>query len=133
MVFTIENPTSNQTADLVTNLPLFCTPEQIIWVSKIEITPYKLIEIFMNEIRDEEKYINNKIFRENLWYQDPPFLVKDLFKVNNIGNIQIENQIIYSINELGNSVIRKEIPKNKNTNEIISIVEKSLNLIYKKI
>ena len=35
--------------------------------------------------------------------------------------------MIYSVNELGNAVIRKEISENENPNKIFSIVEKNLN------
>ena len=63
MVFTTENSISDPIADPVTNPPVFCTPDQVISMSEIELTAYKLNEIFVNEIRDEEKYINNKIFR----------------------------------------------------------------------
>ena len=35
--------------------------------------------------------------------------------------------MIYSVNELRNAVIRKEIPENENPNKIFSIVEKNLN------
>ena len=64
MVFTTENSISDLTADPITNPAVFCTPDQVISMSEIELTAYKLNEIFINEFRDEEeKYINNKIFR----------------------------------------------------------------------
>ena len=42
------------------------------------------------------------------------FLVKDLIKANQTKNNVIVNQTVDSNNELRNSIIKKEIPKNEN-------------------
>ena len=39
-------------------------------------------------------------------------LTKDLLKANQVKNNQIVNQTIDSINELRNTIIKKEIPEN---------------------
>ena len=39
-------------------------------------------KIFINEIINEKKDINNEIFAEYFGYQNPSFLAKDLFNVN---------------------------------------------------
>ena len=53
-------------------------------------------------------------------------MIKDLIKVNQTKDNEIVNQTIESINELRNSIIKNEIPKNENPNKIIYIVEKTL-------
>ena len=63
-----------------------------------KLTPVPLI--FLDEV------MNNDIFREYLGYENRWFLGKDLLKVNWVKNNQIKNQVIYSINELKNAVIR---------------------------
>ena len=72
------------------------------------------------------KKINTEVFNEYFGYQNPSFLIKDLIKVNQTKDNEIVNQTIESINELRNSIIKNEIPKNKNPNKIIYIVEKTL-------
>ena len=49
----------------------------------------KLREEFLNKIKNEEKNINEQIFREYFNYQSQSFLVKDLHEGN-----QNENDII---------------------------------------
>ena len=71
------------------------------------------MKIFLDEIRNEEKYINNEIFREYFGYQNLSFLAKDLIKVNKAKNNQIKNQAIYSMHELRNAVTRKKFLKIK--------------------
>ena len=81
---------------------------------------------FINEVINDEKDINNKIFNEYFGYQNPSFLAKDLIKTNQSKNKQIVKKTIDSINDLKNSNIRKEIPVNENPNKIIGFVEKIL-------
>ena len=47
-------------------------------ISKIELSPFKLNKNFVDEIRNEEKYINDEIFREYFEYRNKSFLAKDL-------------------------------------------------------
>ena len=76
-------------------------------ISKQEIFPFKLREIFVNEIRNDEENINNEIFKEYFWHQYPSFLVKNLLTVSQVRNNQTANKAVHSMNELRNAVIRK--------------------------
>ena len=91
-----------------------------------------LNEYFVNKIKNDEKNINTEVFNEYFGYQNPSFLAEDLFKANQVKNNQIVDQTIDSINELRNSIVKKEIPENENLNKIIDIVEKSLSLTTNK-
>ena len=53
-----------------------------------------------------------KIWR-TFWVSESIILSKK-FNSNQIKNIQIVNEAIYSTNELTNVVVKKEIPQNKN-------------------
>ena len=76
-------------------------------ISKQEIFPFKLHEIFVNEIRNDEENINNEIFKEYFWHQYPSFLVKNLLIASQVKNNQTANKAVHSMNELRNAVIRK--------------------------
>ena len=91
-----------------------------------------LNEYFVNKIKNDEKNRNTEVFNEYFGYQNPSFLAEDLFKANQVKNNQIVDQTIDSINELRNSIVKKEIPENENLNKIIDIVEKSLSLTTNK-
>ena len=73
-----------------------------------------------------KKVINSEIFNEYFGYQNPSFLTKDLMKTDQSKNKQILKQTIDSINDLRNSIIKKEIPANENPNKMIDIVEEIL-------
>ena len=47
-------------------------------ISKIELSPFKLNKNFVDQIRNEEKYINDERFREYFGYRNKSFLAKDL-------------------------------------------------------
>ena len=70
---------------------------------------------------------NSEILLKYFGYQNTSFLAKDLFEANQVKNSQILNQAIYSINELRNAVIKKEIPENESPNKIIDIVKKIID------
>ena len=91
-----------------------------------------LNEYSVNKIKNDEKNINTEVFNEYFGYQNPSFLAEDLFKANQVKNDQIVDQTIDSINELRNSIVKKEIPENENLNKITDIVEKSLSLTTNK-
>ena len=77
---------------------------------------------FIDEIRNvKKKKKNSEIFIKYFGCQNPSFLAEDLFNDNQDRNIQIVNQTINSINELKNSIIKKEISENENRNKIIDI------------
>ena len=92
----------------------------------IEASPFKLIKT-VAEIRNDKENINSGIFREYFRYHNPSFLAKDLLKANQIKNHEILNQAFYSVNELRNPFIRKEISENENRNKTIGIAEKVLS------
>ena len=84
---------------------------------------------FIGEIISQEKVISSEIFNEYFGYQNPSFLAKDLIKNDQSKNKQIVKQTVDSINELKNSILKKEIPKNENPNKMMDIVEKTLEFI----
>ena len=55
-----------------------------------------------------------------------------MIRANQTKNEQLVNNISDELINLRNSVNRKEIPENENSNKIVDIVEKSLTLISKK-
>ena len=57
--------------------------------TKRKIYPLSLCEILLNKTKNEEKYINEQIFREYFNYQSSSFPLKDLYK-----DIQNKNDII---------------------------------------
>ena len=57
--------------------------------TKRKIYALNLCEILLNKIKNEEKYINEQIFREYFNYQSSSFPLKDLYK-----DIQNKNDII---------------------------------------
>ena len=84
---------------------------------------------FIGEIINQEKGLSIEIFNEYFGYQNPSFLEKDLIKNDQSKNKQIVKQTVDSINELKNSILKKEIPKNENPNKMMDIVEKTLEFI----
>ena len=55
-----------------------------------------------------------------------------MIRANQTKNEQLVNNISDELINLRNSVNRKEIPENENSNKIVDIVEKSSTLISKK-
>ena len=62
---------------------------------------------FSNEIENEEKNMNNKIFNAYFGYYTPSSLVEDLYKVNQYKNEKFLNQINDSLIEIENLGNRK--------------------------
>ena len=123
----------NKQKNVIPNSQVFNRPKQTRALNRIpieEMSPFN--ESFVNEIRNYEKNMNGERFRGYFRYQNLPFLAKDLLTVNQVKSNQILNQAIYSINELRNAVIRKEIPENESVNKIISVVEEIIKLITNK-
>ena len=80
---------------------------------------------FTSLIKNDEE--NSETFNKNFGYQNSSFLAKDLIKINQSKIKQKVKQTIDSINELRNSIIKKEISKNESPNNIIDLVEKILD------
>ena len=66
---------------------------------KEKFLSWNCVENFLNKTKNNEKNINNEIFKEYFYYQDPSFLTKDLY----------------------------QIPENENSNKITDIVEKRID------
>ena len=81
---------------------------------------------FINEIMNDEKSISKEIFNDYFRYRNPSFLAKDLIKTVQSESKQILKQTIDSINDLKNSIIKREISVNENLNKVSYIVEKIL-------
>ena len=125
----------NKQKNVIPNSQVFNRPKQTRVLNRIpieEMPPFKSNESFVNEIRNDEKNMNGERFRGYFRYQNLTFLAKELLTVNQVKSNQILNQAIYSINELRNAVIRKEIPENESVNKIISVVEEIIKLITNK-
>ena len=86
----------------------------------------------MNEIRNKDKYIHSEMHKKCLGYEIPSFLTKYLLKANQAKNNEINNQSIYSMNELRKTIIKKEIPKTKHSDKVIRIFEKIFKVNLKK-
>ena len=86
----------------------------------------KLQQEFMNEITADEKDINDQIFWDYWKYRNPLFLAKDLIRATQAKNEKFVNNINDGLIDLRNTIIRIEIPENKNPNQIVDIVEKIL-------
>ena len=54
---------------------------------------------------------------------EPIVFIKDLFEVNQDKNQELVNNVNDGLVNLINSIIKNEIPENKNLNEIIDIVK----------
>ena len=80
--------------------------------TKRKIFSLKLREEFLNEIKNEDKNINQQIFRGYFNDQSPSFLVKDLYEVNKNKNYIIVKYLNASLINSRNSVNSKEIPEN---------------------
>ena len=61
----------------------------------------------MNETRNKDKHIHSEMHKKYFGYENPPFLAKYLLKANQAKNNGIKNQAIYSMNELGKTIIKK--------------------------
>ena len=86
-----------------------------------------MCEEFLSENVNEEKHINEEIFRNYFKYQNPSSLVKDLFKVEKNKRDKIRYLIINEFIKLMEDINLKEIPENKNPKKVVNIVEKVLN------
>ena len=83
-----------------------------------------MCEEFLNKINDEEKNINEQIFREYFNYQSLSFLVKYLYEDNQKINDIIVKYLNESLIHLRNSINSKEILENENPKKVVNIVEK---------
>ena len=71
-------------------------------------------EKLLNVIKNEEKNINDQIFREYFNYESPSFLVRDLYEHNQNKTYISIKYLNESLIHLKNSISSQEIPKNEN-------------------
>ena len=81
----------------------------------------------MNEIIADEKDIHDEILWTYFKYQNPSSLAKGLIRANQAKNERLVNNISDELIDLRNAIIKKELPKNKNLNKMIDIVEKNID------
>ena len=84
-------------------------------------------EEFLNKTINEEKNINEQIFRNYLLYQTPSYLTKVLYDRDEIKNNEIIKNINNGMIELRNSINSKEILENENPEKVVNIVEKIID------
>ena len=95
--------------------------------TKCKKSPFELHEKIINKIKNDEKNLNEEIFK---WYfsnHTSLFLAKELYNSNQNVNDEIVKDIIDSLNELKKDINTKKIPKNGDLNKMIIIAEKILN------
>ena len=92
----------------------------------------KLLEEFLNKIKNEEKIIKEQIFRDYFLYQTPSYLTKILYGNDGIKNCEIIKSINNGLIELRNSINNKDIPEHKNKKKVYHIVEKIVNFNIKQ-
>ena len=80
-------------------------------------------ENFLDEIKNDEKNMNDQIFQEYFGYHSPSILVKDLLYKNDT----IVKYINESLIDLRNSIDGEKIPENENPKKVVDIVEKILD------
>ena len=84
-------------------------------------------EEFLNKTINEEKNINEQIFRNYLLYQTPSYLTKVLYDRDEIKNNEIIKNTNNGMIELRNSINSKEILENENPEKVVNIVEKIID------
>ena len=87
-------------------------------------------EEFLNQIINEDKNINEVIFRNYVKHQNPSSLVKDLFKANK--NDKTKYMIINELIKLMEDIHIKEITGNENPKNKSILLTKSLILMNSK-
>ena len=102
-------------------------PEPTKAKTKRKISPFKLHEKCINEIKNDENNINEQIFKEYLFYNTALFSAKELYSSNQNDNDKIVKHSNDLLIKLKKDINVKKIPKNQNPNKIVHIVEKILN------
>ena len=87
-------------------------------------------EEFLNQIINEDKNINEVIFRNYVKHQNPSSLVKDLLKAKK--NDKTKYMIINELIKLMEDIHLKEIAGNENPNNKSILLKKSLILMNSK-
>ena len=83
-----------------------------------------MCEEFLNKIKNDGRNIK-QIFNEFFNYQNPSFLVKDLYEDIQNKNDKVVKNINESLINIINSINLKEVPENENLKKIVRIAEKN--------
>ena len=81
----------------------------------------------INEIKNDEKNINEEVFKGYFFNHTLLFLAKELYNSNQNVNGKIVKYINDSLIDIKRDINTNKIPKNKNPNKIVNIIEKILN------
>ena len=76
-----------------------------------------------NEIKNDEKNLNEEISKGYFLNHTPLFLAKELYNSNQNVNDEILKDINDSLIELKKDINIKKIPKNENPNKTVNIVD----------
>ena len=113
-------PAPELTPELASNPRVSDTPK-----TKRKTLSLKFRQSLLNEIKNEEKDVNNQIFKEYFHYQTPSILKKNLCEAYQIKKEIIVKHLNKSFIDLRNTANSKEIPANENPNQIINFQKKS--------
>lgn len=75
-----------------------------------------------------KKNESNEIFKEYFTYENPSILAQDLHNANHTKNGQTINQVNDRLIGLKNDVYKQALPENENSDKIMDIVKRYLNL-----
>ena len=83
-------------------------PEPTEAKTKPEKSPFELHEKFINEIKSDEKNVNEQIFKEYFFYHTSLFLAKELYNSNeNVNDDEILKHINNALIKLKTILIKK--------------------------
>ena len=86
-----------------------------------------MLEEFINEIKNDEKNINELIFKEYFFLSNSIILAKELHNSNRNINDKIVKHVNDALVALKKDINIKQIPENENANRIVNIVERILD------
>ena len=112
-------PAPELTPELASNPRVSDTPK-----TKRKTLSLKFRQSLLNEIKNEEKDVNNQIFKEYFHYQTPSILKKNLCEAYQIKKEIIVKHLNKSFIDLRNTANSKEISGNENPNQIINFQKK---------
>ena len=85
------------------------------------------MEIFFTILQMMKKNVNIETFNECFKYQNPIYLLKDLYEADKAKNEKIVKHINDALIDLRDAVNRKQIPENENVCKVIGIIEEIFN------
>ena len=91
------------------------------------------MEIFFTILQMMKKNVNIETFNECFKYQNPIYLLKDLYEADKAKNEKIVKHINDALIDSRDAVNRKQIPENENVCKVIGIIEEIFNFNNKKL